>query len=1113
MDVELYRRSKSAFLAVCERPESEWPVVIAEVCGQDTQLRCEVERLLAADVRTRQSWDEPGAVVREQAEAVLNADLEVTAGHVLPDKVGAYAVTGWLGEGGMGVVYEAEQANPRRRVAIKVLRRSLITPGVRRRFEREAEVLGQLQHPGIARIFEAGTDADGAPFIAMEFVRGVPLNSYLREVELSIEDRLRLVAAICDAVDHAHRKGILHRDLKPSNVLIESDGVPRVLDFGVARVLDTEVVMTQHTESGQLVGTLPYMSPEQAAGGSGIDVRSDVYALGVMLFETLAGRLPYPILGQGLIEAVKILREVEPERLGSVDRRFRGDLETIVAKALEKDADRRYASAAELGADLRRSLRDEPIVARPPSAVYQLTKFARRNRALVTAAGAVFVTLLVGFVGVAVALRSERDQRILAEQRLERAETAERLAEERRLEAERQGRIASEVNGFLNEDLLAALDPFNGPGGSPTSLDPGGSGLLRRALDSTVSRLEGRFAEEPAAEAEIRLTIARGYMRLTHYEAAEPQVTRAIEILTEAFGGDDEWSQKAWYLLADLYMSTGRLDDAERIYAENQSRAARFGNDVPLSARHNLASLRRRQGRYTEAVAAHRAILEEVRSKHAEGDRRTLVAKSSLAMALQDTGGFEEAEQLLRETLSGRLQLEGEDDLDTATAQSNLAACLIDVDRFDEAEALLATARATYVSRVGESHGHTIALDTHRVEVLRQQERYGEAEALARELLERATSHLGAGQRLTENVVQLLGGVLLSAGRPDEALPYFERALAYREDALGADHPDTLASLLQKSLALRRVESVEQAEVTLRELIARARVRLGRSHRQTLRALYVFAELLHDQKRYDEELPLREEILETRRVFDGDRALSVASAAHDLGYALLRLGRAEEARSQFESALAVRRSQLGAAHRVARYSLLGLARAQGAAGDTPGELESRRELARLERAQRKPSDEYLWKVLRGLARLEIRHGIRETALALYEEELELRRQHAGVSDADTLDATRDTVRVLSGAGRFDRASELLERAISEGRAVHGDSDLEVLRCRLDLARLLRDGGKFDEAERNAIGVYQDSLAILGPDHPSTKAAARVVATIYDSLGRDVDSKHWRELGR
>jgi serine/threonine protein kinase len=303
----------------------------------------------------------------------------------------------------MGAVYEAEQAMPRRIVALKVIRPGLVAPDLRRRFENEVQVLGRLQHPGIAQIYQAGvTDLGGGPqpYFAMELVSGLPLVDYAERRGLGLRERLRLLAGICDAVQHAHQRGIIHRDLKPGNILVDdASGQPKILDFGIARTTDPDGAMTSHTLFGQIVGTLPYMSPEQlAADPGGIDTRSDVYALGVILHELLTGKLPHDLTQRSTLDAMNAIRDVEPARVGTLDRRLRGDVETIVAKALEKEKERRYASAAELAADIHRYLSDEPIVARPPSAGYQLRKFARRNKVLVGGIASAFLILISGVV-------------------------------------------------------------------------------------------------------------------------------------------------------------------------------------------------------------------------------------------------------------------------------------------------------------------------------------------------------------------------------------------------------------------------------------------------------------------------------------------------------------------------------------------------------------------------------------------------------------------------------------------------------------------------------------------------------------------------------------------
>jgi hypothetical protein len=329
----------------------------------------------------------------------------------------------------MGVVWEAEQEKPQRRVALKTIRPLLVSSHSLHRFELEAEVLGRLEHPNIARIYEAGSHDDGhgpQPFFAMELVRGVRLTEYVAEKGLTTEARLDLLATVCDAVQYAHQQGVIHRDLKPANILVTEDGQPKVLDFGVARVADADLAVTMSTGGG-VVGTLPYMAPEQTGGDAArIDARADVYALGVIGYELLAGRPPLTFPGNGLAEAVRIIREEEPSRLGQFDRSFRGDVETIVGKALEKDKTRRYAGAGEMAADIRRYLRYEPIVARPSGTWYVLRKFSRRHKGIMRAVVGAFLALVLGIAGTTAGLVQARRNASAARQA--RADAQEQLA-------------------------------------------------------------------------------------------------------------------------------------------------------------------------------------------------------------------------------------------------------------------------------------------------------------------------------------------------------------------------------------------------------------------------------------------------------------------------------------------------------------------------------------------------------------------------------------------------------------------------------------------------------------------------------------------------------------
>ena len=320
----------------------------------------------------------------------------------MPRRIHHYEVRRVIASGGMGTVFEALQDNPKRSVAIKIMKHGMVSPASLKRFEIESQVLASLRHPGIAQVYEAGTYDDGSgsvPFFAMEYIAGAkPITGYARDKNLGLHERLKLFAEVCDAVHHGHQRGVIHRDLKPSNVLVDSNGRPRIIDFGVARSLDSERVQQSiQTEYGELVGSLSYMSPEQFdADPNDLDIRSDVYSLGVLLHELLSGQLPHSYEGATIFRAAQIAKESVPPRLGSLRPELKGDVEAIVWKALQKDRNDRYQSAFGLARDIQRHLSGEAIMARPPSLAYQLRVFARRNKAVVGAMAAVAVALVVG---------------------------------------------------------------------------------------------------------------------------------------------------------------------------------------------------------------------------------------------------------------------------------------------------------------------------------------------------------------------------------------------------------------------------------------------------------------------------------------------------------------------------------------------------------------------------------------------------------------------------------------------------------------------------------------------------------------------------------------------
>ena len=468
-------------------------------------------------------------------------------------QVGRFRIERCIGWGGMGVVYEAEQEFPRRRVALKLIRAELVTRGLIRRFQHEAAVLALLQHPGIAQVFEAGTARVlGAerPFMAMELVQGRTLLSHADAAALSPEQRAGLVACICDAVQHAHQRGVIHRDLKPANIVVVEDGsaigLPKVLDFGVARLTDrTSAGVTMATGAGQIVGTLEYMSPEQAAGdGAIVDTRTDIYALGAILYELLCGQPPLKLAGRGVADAVRTITTAQPVLPSRLRPGLKGDLETIILHALEKDPSRRYQNASDLAGDLRRFLRREPILARPPSTLYQLATFARRNRALVVAAAAGVVAVMVGVTGLAVGLiqaraadSMSRDQARIAAEQARNAETQATFARE---QAERSNRIARYMRSILSIE--------------PADLAGQDKAALKIMLDGAAVKAESLKAD-PAVHGSALSVVGNAYLNFGFPAKATEILERAVPLLQSSLGESHADTIYAIDALAAAYAS------------------------------------------------------------------------------------------------------------------------------------------------------------------------------------------------------------------------------------------------------------------------------------------------------------------------------------------------------------------------------------------------------------------------------------------------------------------------------------------------------------------------------------------------------------------------------
>ena len=752
----------------------------------------------------------------------------------IPKEIGRYKVRRIIGSGGMGTVYEAIQESPRRKVAIKVMRSGVTSRSAMRRFEYESQILGRLSHPCIAQVYEAGTYDDGTggvPYFAMEYVVGAKtLLEYSNQKDLNVHDRLNLFGLVCDAVHHGHLKGIIHRDLKPDNILVDSSGNPKIIDFGVARSTDSDmVVTTMQTNVGQLIGTVQYMSPEQCeADPDLIDARSDVYSLGVILYELLTGQPPYDLSSIPIYEATRLIREQQPTKMTTIAEGIEGDLETIVSKSMDKDRDRRYQSSYEIGQDITRFLENEPIHARRASMVYQLKMFARRNKAVVAtvctiAVALVLVTVVSVYAGIRAsqaeikaivdrdraivaeqAVAAERDRAIDAEEKLIK-EQKELLVTQKNLEASKKAvvvlataaqqdfeELKSETEksfrnykmtlsaASFNEELLSLIAPRNAQGKELTARD-----ILLHATEVIPSR----FADEPEVQIMLSKSIGKLLWELGELDLARVQLERAILLCEET---DNELLKRTEYIgaekiFAQILLDQGNTDKALQVALGCIERAeSSFGTNskVTLEGKNILAKIMAFSYDHEGALALMSEIVDAIDAGVVVSPEFDLEARIGLAGALylshMISGGGEETRSLLEEGLQMVEQL-------LPIINKDLGAL------------------------------HPISIDARMIQAscLMQVLRIQESLPILEQVYEDATKIYGPNHYKTAEASGALGAMYFFNGMP-ESEPLLKNAIKIYTEVLGASHPSginfrsTLGQLLVGQNRFDEAETILQ---------------------------------------------------------------------------------------------------------------------------------------------------------------------------------------------------------------------------------------------------------------------------------------------------------------
>jgi serine/threonine protein kinase/tetratricopeptide (TPR) repeat protein len=1013
-----------------------------EACKRDVSLRRKVDELLKEHFSNDSLLSGP-AVEGERA----TFKLEFAQGAAPAQMIGRYKLLEKLGEGGFGEVWMAEQREPvKRRVALKIIKLGMDSRQIVARFEAERQALAMMDHANIAKIFDAGTTDSGRPYFVMELVRGIKITEYCDQNQLPTRERLNLFILVCQAIQHAHQKGIIHRDIKPSNILVTlHDGVPvpKVIDFGIAKATQGELTdKTVFTQFQQFIGTPAYISPEQAEmSGLDIDTRADIYSLGVLLYELLVGQTPFDakeMMKGGLDALRQIIREKEPlppstklntlegdarttagkrrqTEVGKLVHQLQGDLDWIVMKCLEKDRTRRYETASGLAIDVQRHLDNEPVVARPPSRLYEFQKTVKRHKIGFAAAGGVIMALAIG-LGIATwtLVKEERGR--------ERADNAEQEQKRQRQIAESKEKQSQEVAEFL-KDMLKGVGPSVALG-SDTK-------LLRQILDQTAERVEKSLASQPEVEAELRGTLGNVYADLGEYTNAIVMLEQALRLRTTLHPGD-------------------------------QAQTAKSLND--------LAQALFWQGSYSRAEAMHREALAMRRRLFGAEDAAVVESLNNLGETLRRQAKLAQAEEVLREALNMRRKLPGEH-LDLARTLQSLGLVLWKDGRFPEAEAAHREALTIRRKLLGDEHPDVADSLSCLGLVLRSLQKYPEAEASFREVLAMQQKVFGNEHPMVANSLQNVALALSGLGRKMEAEQLLNESLTMRRKLLGSEHPDVAITLAGLGDLLGTTERLSEAEAMYREAWSIWRKLLGDANPETARSLKKLVTLLQAQHKDTELAALYHEDLQIQRTL-GD-PLNIAKSLFRLAALLRSQGKLAETEIACKEALASQRERLPSSDPKLLPVLFELAKTLRAQGKRDEAESLYREGLALAGVQSNRLEITTSDVLHSLGNKCHDRGELLVAESLYREALEIRKTLLSPAHPSVGNSLERLGTVLTEQNRFAEAELVYGEAVAVRRQVFGNEHPSLAVVLSEFGTTLRVQGKFEPAE----SAYRESLAI------------------------------------